>query len=220
LGYLVTLNGVAPGGDQTTLYAYGDATINLAGFAITPKGYFSQVTTSSTTFRGNDDVTNFGGGLAISGGFLFGSKISLAGAIDQSNHTGGPSGTFTSSTTWGTVSLAFNPSIFGTPSTFSIAYANRVDINRVGKGAGPSLASPVGDRSWAGADSGGYRTGSNAGDINGVSSNLSGLYFTFNYYGLSFYYGIFALVDYSFTATQPGAITFGSTFSIGYSLKF
>ncbi|NJK46161.1 MAG: hypothetical protein HC933_19580 [Pleurocapsa sp. SU_196_0] len=45
-GYLQTNNGIAPGDGITTLYVYGDATISLLGFSITPKGYFSQVTTS------------------------------------------------------------------------------------------------------------------------------------------------------------------------------
>ncbi|NJK46160.1 MAG: hypothetical protein HC933_19575 [Pleurocapsa sp. SU_196_0] len=156
-------------------------------------------------------MTNFGGGLAIKGGFLFGSTLSLAGAIDQSSHTGSAAGTFTSSTTWATAALSFNPSIFGTPSTFSIAYATRLDVNRNGKGAGPSLASPVGNDSWAGA---------NAQDTVGVSTNLNGLYFTFSYYGLDFAYGIFSLVDFRVANTAPGGVTFGSSFRIGYSLKF
>ena len=109
------------------------------------------------------------------------------------------------------MALSFNPSIFGTPSTFSVAYANRVDTNRNGKGFGPSLASPVGNGSWG---------GTNGGDLFGTSTNLSGLYFTFSYYGLDFAYGIFALVDYNFARTAPGAITFGQIFTISYSLKF
>ena len=214
LGYLGETNGLNADG-TTTLYAYADTKISLAGFTIAPKAYLSLVNTTGLTFNAasgiaGDDVTNYGGALSISGGFLFGSTISLAGALDQSSHTG--SGGFTSSTGWFSTSLAFNPSIFGTPSTFKVAFASRTDANRNGKGSGPTLSSPVGNDSWA---------GTNAADTLGVSTNLSGLYFQFSYYGLNFDYGIFALTDLSFaSSTAVGRVTYGQAFSIKYSLKF
>ena len=216
LGYRGETNGLNNDG-TTTLYAYADTKISLAGFTIAPKAYFSTVNTTGLTFNAasgiaGDDVTNYGGGLTLSGGFIFGSTISLAGALDQSSHSNNTGPAFTSSTGWFSTSLAFNPSIFGTPSTFKIAFASRTDANRNGKGSGPSLSSPVGNDSWAGA---------NAADTLGVSTNLSGLYFQFSYYGLDFNYGIFALSDLSFaSSTAVGRLTFGQAFSIKYSLKF
>lgn len=217
IGYNAVTDGLNTNSNQTTLYAYVDTSISLVGFSIAPKAYFSTVTTNGTVIGtnsgiANDDVTNYGGGLSISGGFIFGSTISLSAAIDQSSHSGSSSGNFTSSTGWVSTSLAFNPSIFGTPSKFKVAFASRTDANRDGRGSGPDLASPVGDGAWG---------GDNGGDSVGLSSNLSGLYFTFNYYGLDFNYGIFALSDLSFASpTAAGRLTFGQAFSIKYSLKF
>ncbi len=220
LGYLGETNGLNADG-KTTLYAYADTKISLVGFTIAPKAYFSTVSTTGTTFNtgngyANDDVTNYGGALSISGGFIFGSTISLAGALDQSSHSGSSVGAYTSSTGWFSTSLAFNPSIFGTPSTFKVAFASRTDQNREGRGAGPSLSSPVGNDTWAGTSV--YTLD---GDTLGVSTNLSGLYFQFSYYGLDFNYGIFALTDLTFaSSTAVGRVTFGQAFSIKYSLKF
>ncbi len=218
VGYRGVTDGLNTNSNQTTLYAYADTSISLVGFSIAPTVYFSQVTTNGTVIAANsgltndDDVTNYGGGLSISGGFIFGSKISLAGALDQSNHSGSSLGNFTSSTGWISTSLSFNPSIFGTPSTFKVAFATRTDANRDGRGSSPDLSSPVGDGAWG---------GDNGGDSPGLSSNLSGLYFTFSYYGLDFNYGIFALTDLSFASnTAAGRVTFGQAFSIKYSLKF
>jgi polyhydroxyalkanoate synthesis regulator phasin len=216
LGYRGDTNGLNNDG-RTILYAYADTSISLLGFTIAPKAYFSQVSTTGTTFTppsgsaAGDDVTNYGGSLSISGGFLFGSTLSLAAALDQSSHSNNGAGAFTSSTGWISASLAFNPSIFGTPSTFKVAFASRTDANRNGKGSGPTLASPVGDDSWAGA---------NAADTFGVSTNLSGLYFQFSYYGLNFDYGIFALTDFRFANNAIGGVTFGQAFRIAYALKF
>ena len=215
LGYLGETDGLSAA-TKTTLYAYADTKISLVGFTIAPKAYFSTVNTTGTSIStasgiAGDDVTNYGGALSISGGFIFGSTISLAGALDQSSHSNNTGPAFTSSTGWFSASLAFNPSIFGTPSTFKVAFASRTDANRNGKGSGPTLSNPVGDDSWAGA---------NAADTLGVSTNLSGLYFQFSYYGLNFDYGIFALTDFRFANTAVGGVTYGQAFSIKYSLKF
>jgi predicted nucleic acid-binding Zn-ribbon protein len=226
LGYLGRTNGLT-GGTRTTLYAYADTSISLAGFTIAPKAYFSQVSTSDASLSpvssgiAGDDVTNYGGALTISGGFLFGSTLSLSGALDQSSHSNNTGTPFTSSTGWISASLSFNPSIFGTPSTFKVAFASRTDVNRDGRGSGPTLASPLGDDSWAGgSDYANGLTPPGGRDAFAVGSNLSGLYFTFAYYGLTFDYGIFALTDFRFTSTAVGGVTFGQAFRIGYSLRF
>jgi hypothetical protein len=194
-GYRVDVNNTKVQ-NVNTIWAYADTSIGFGGIEIAPKAYFSSV---SADAPGGDAITNYGGNVKITSAFLFGSKITLAAALDQSQHTAG----FTASTGWVLAGLQWDVGIFGAPSNFGIQFASRTDANRNGTKFGPSFADPIGSGSWGG-------------DGVGNGGNLSGLYFNFGYYGLNFGYGIFALTNFA-SPTNP---TWGQRFQITYALKF
>ncbi len=189
LGYKVTTtNWVA----ATTLYAYADTAISLGSIRIAPAAWFN----TTTTNPGASTVTDLGGKIAIDTPFLFGSKLSLAGALDNTTRAPG----LNSSTTWIKASLGFDSFLFPN-SRFSVAFATRTDVNRDGRKFGPSFGSPTG--TW--------------GDVTAAaqSQTETGLYLEFGYYGLSFAYGIFQLNN-----NLTNAVRYGQAFAIDYAIKF
>ncbi len=201
-GYNSTTDGLAAAAvkQQSTIYVYANANLDLGGLVIAPEGYFTSRSNRDFT---TDNVTALGGGLGINSGFLFGSKLALNFAYDQATHS---APAFTANTVWATAAVSFDPALFGTPSKFTVAYGFRNDQNRNGKKAGPSFDSPIAVNAWGT-------------DTNGTSSVLNGLYFTFEYYGIAFRYGIFSLnsTDIAFAG---GKTAWGQAFGISYSLKF
>jgi predicted nucleic acid-binding Zn-ribbon protein len=197
-GYIMTTDGLNLNSNERKLYVYADTSVNLAGFTVAPKAYFSSIDQNGAI--GTDDVTNYGAAINITGDFLFNSKISLGAAFDQSNHS---VQNYTASTGWVMVALNWAQGPFPN-SSFSVGYASRTDIRRDGTGFGPSFGSPIGSGAWGS-------------DNSALGYNESGIYATFGYYGLSFRYGIFALTDFSGASS---IVTWGSRFQIGYALKF
>jgi hypothetical protein len=193
LGYRVDVLGL----DNTnTIWAYADTKITLGGFSIAPKAYFRQKDAPGST---GDDITTLGGGVAVNTDFLFGAKLGLNFAYETGNHSVNPD----SSTQWASIGLSWNPSIFA-GSTFSVTFADRIDINTIGTSFGPSFGSPTG--TW-----GDYSSG--------AGGRVTGLYLNFEYYGINFAYGIFSNVDFTKTALG-GAASWGQAVRIAYTLKF
>jgi hypothetical protein len=180
--------------NTSVIYAYADFALDFGGLKIKPQVYFSS--TSGNLLAAN--VSDLGGSLTVSTPFLFGSKLSLYGGLDQATRT-----TFTSSTSLIRFSIGWDSFLFPN-SSFSAAFATRTDVNRNGRKFGPSFAAPIGTDL--------YGTAAWGGDGAGRGGNLYGLYLTYGYYGLSFTYGIFNLTS--------GLSQWGQEFSIGYKLTF
>jgi hypothetical protein len=182
----------ANAGGRQSFYAYVDTSLNLAGFTIAPKAYFG-IQNGTGTLAANN--TTLGASVTANGDFIFGSKLGLGLAIDTR------SGSATASTWLFSAGLSWaNGPLPG--STFGVSFSTRTDSGRNGTGFGPSFAAPVPFGAW-GADA-------------GASVVLAGLTFNFDYYGLAFKYGIFNHTNIS----GPAIVTWGSRFSISYSLKF
>jgi hypothetical protein len=182
--------------NTSVIYAYADFALDFGGLKIKPQVYFSS--TSGNALAAN--VSDLGGSLTVSTPFLFGSKLSLYGGLDQATRT-----TFTSSTSLIRFSIGWDSFLLPN-SNFSASFATRTDVNRNGRKFGPSFAAPIGTDL--------YGTAAWGGDGAGRGGNLYGLYLTYGYYGLSFTYGIFNL-----TSGGPGS-QWGQEFSIGYKLTF
>ncbi len=210
VGFNTETNAVipAPAANTTTtnLYAYAGLSkgLDLAGFTIDPEVYFHTRNISVSAPASALTITNFGAGVKAEGGFLFGSKLAMEVAYDSASYTDGKPD---SSTFLARVGLNFNPALFGAPSTFGITFAIRDDKRRDGRGFGPGFGNQGSIGSWGGDDL-------TAGAL------LAGLYLTFDYYGLSFGYGIFNHYNYAAPLAGNAATTWGQGFRIGYSLKF
>jgi hypothetical protein len=204
IGFNSTNTTAGPVGTASTFYGYADTSISLAGFTIAPKAYFGNQSTSGSIISTNsgvagDATTQIGGAVTINGDFLLGSKIGLGLAIDSASHTAG----IANSSTWlfsAGLSWANGP-LPG--STFGVSFSTRTDIARSGTGFGPSFASPIPFASWGN-------------DNQAASVVLTGVDFNFAYYGMAFRYGIFNHTN----ITGAPIVTWGSRFTIGYSLKF
>jgi hypothetical protein len=200
LGYNTQFDGVGGAAAGTTfnrLYAYADLSLKFGDFNITPRGWFN-----TTTAGNGGNTTDLGGRLDINAPFLFGSKLALGGAIDQTTRNAAAGG-INSSTTWLKAGLAWDNFLLPN-SSFTTYIGLRNDTNRAGITFGPSFKDPYG--AWGA-------------DYANSSTSLIGLYFEFTYYGLGFYYGIFQLTN------TPGLVggdpvRFGQAFAISYALKF
>ncbi|MFN3267215.1 MAG: hypothetical protein ACK41E_10320, partial [Deinococcales bacterium] len=182
----------ADAGNRTSLYAYADASFNLAGFTVAPKVYFGSQTGAGTLAS---DINQFGVGVTANGDFLLGSKIALGVAYDsRGGNASASTWLFSTGLSWANGPLP--------GSTFGVSFSTRTDIGRSGTGFGPSFASPVPFGSW-GADA-------------AAAVVLTGLDFNFAYYGLAFRYGLFNHTNIA----GPTVVTWGSRFAIAYSLKF
>jgi hypothetical protein len=182
----------ANAGSRTSLYAYVDTSFNLAGFTVAPKAYFGNQSGTGTLAS---NITQLGGSVTANGDFLLGSKVALGIAFDS--RTGAANAStwlFSAGLSWANGPLP--------GSTFGVSFATRTDVGRSGTGVGPSFAAPVPFGSW-GADA-------------AASVVLTGLDFNFAYYGLAFRYGIFNHTN----VTGAPVVTWGSRFTIAYSLKF
>jgi hypothetical protein len=186
--------------DGSGFYVYADTSLDLGGFNIKPKGYF----TSGKV--GANDVNSLGFGLNLSAA-LFGAKLTGGVGYDASGL-----GTVKATTLWYTVGLAFDSFLLPN-SSFSVAYASRDDVNRTGTKFGPSWSTISGDsitpfkdiaQGWGSI-------------VNAAGGTEQGLYFTLGYYGLQFNYGIFTLDD---DVLAGNAISVGQAFKISYKLKF
>jgi predicted nucleic acid-binding Zn-ribbon protein len=180
-------------------YAYADTSLDLGGFNIKPKAYY----TSGTV--GADAVNSLGFGLNLTAS-LFGAKLNAGVAYDASAIGANKDAT----TLWYTVGIAFD-SFFLPNSNFSVAYASRTDVNRSGTGFGPGWGTISGTTINPFSDiAKGWGT-----PTTGAGQAEQGLLFTFGYYGLDFKYGIFSI-------DPAGAATayWGNAFSITYKLKF
>ncbi len=197
-GFGSSSNSLVAADTRTTLYAYADTSFSLAGFTVAPKVYFATRDSNGGATFGTDDITQFGAAVTAGGDFLLGSKIALGVAFDTASHTVGASASstflFSAGLSWANGPLP--------GSTFGVSFSTRADIARSGTGFGPSFAAPVAIGSW-GADGAG-------------AAVLTGVTFNFDYYGLAFRYGIFNHTNIN----GAPVVTWGSRFSIGYSLKF
>jgi archaellum component FlaC len=184
-------------------YAYADTSLDLGGFNIKPKAYFTSATV------GTDAVSSLGFGLNLTAA-LFGAKLNAGVAYDAS-----AIGTNKDATTlWYTVGLAFD-SFFLPNSNFSVAFASRTDVNRSGTGFGPGWGTISGTTINPFSDiAKGWGT-----PTTGAGQAETGLLFTFGYYGLNFKYGIFNInpADAANVATDA---YWGNAFSMSYKLKF
>jgi hypothetical protein len=199
--------------NASILHAYLDYGLSLGGLSITPAAYFSSVSASGETaaaIKGNAAATNFGVkvGASIPLGFV---KVNGGFAYDSTAITGkdttGAAIDLKSSTLWFSVGVSFDQFLLPN-SSFAIAFASRTDLNRDGKGLGPSFGSPVGFNSW----------GNN--NLKNNNLNESGIYANWSYYGLEFKYGYFVLVGSNLADGKATDPILGQAFSMSYKLKF
>jgi archaellum component FlaC len=199
--------------NASILHAYLDYGLSLGGLSITPAAYFSSVSASGETaaaVKGNAAATNFGVkvGASIPLGFV---KVNGGFAFDSTAVTGkdtlGAAIALNSSTLWFSVGVSFDQFLLPN-SSFAIAFASRTDMNRDGKGLGPSFGSPIGFNSW----------GDNLAKNN--NQNESGIYANWSYYGLEFKYGYFVLVGSNLADGKATDPILGQAFSMSYKLKF
>ena len=180
-------------------YAYLDASLDLGGFNITPKAYFTNATV------GADAVNSLGFGLNLTAS-LFGAKLNAGVAYDASAIGANKDAT----TLWYTVGISFEQFLLPN-SNFSVAYASRTDVNRSGTGFGPNFGTISGTTINPFSDiAKGWGT-----PTTGAGQAEQGLLFTFGYYGLDFKYGIFS-IDPAGAATNY----WGNAFSMSYKLQF
>jgi uncharacterized coiled-coil protein SlyX len=184
-------------------YAYADTSLDLGGFNIKPKAYYTSATV------GADAVSSLGFGLNLTAA-LFGAKLNAGVAYDASAIGANKDAT----TLWYTVGLAFDQFLLPN-SNFSVAFASRTDVNRSGTGFGPGWGTISGTSINPFSDiAKGWGT-----PTTGAGQAETGLLFTFGYYGLNFKYGIFNInpADAGNVATDA---YWGNAFSISYKLKF
>jgi uncharacterized coiled-coil protein SlyX len=185
--------------DGSGFYAYADTSLDLGGFNIKPKAYYT------SGKAGADDVSSLGFGLNLTAS-LFGAKLNAGVAYDASAIGANKDAT----TLWYTVGISFEQFLLPN-SNFSVAYASRTDTNRNGTGFGPGWGTISGTSITPFSDiAKGWGT-----PTTGAGQVEQGLLFTFGYYGLDFKYGIFSI-------DPAGADTlyWGNAFSMSYKLKF
>jgi hypothetical protein len=199
-GFNSSTDTVGAGGNRTTLYAYADTSLSLAGFTVAPKAYFgTQSSTGSLLVaaapNANANLSQLGASVTVNGDFLLGSKIGLGVAFDSlSGSSSASTFLFSAGLSWANGPLP--------GSTFGVSFSTRTDVGRNGTGFGPSFASASPFGSW----------GANA----AAAVVLTGIDFNFAYYGLAFRYGLFNHTN----ITGAPVVTWGSRFAINYSLKF